>query len=58
MNAQPVRRPTQAAPQQWSKEDLELAAARGQHQLIAQAHEAGQLANLLGQNDTDERNDQ
>ena len=57
MTAQPVPRPTEVAANQWSKEDLELAAARGQHQLISQALDAGQLADLLGHNPTDERND-
>lgn len=58
MNAQPAPRPTEVAANQWTREDLDLAAARGQHHLITQALDAGQLADLLGQNNTDEGNDQ
>lgn len=58
MTAQPVPRPTEVAANQWSKEDLELAAARGQHSLISQALDAGQLADLLGHNPTNDEGNQ
>lgn len=47
MTASPVPRPTQTDPAQWTLDDVALAARRGEHALIEQARQAGQLRDLL-----------